>query len=87
MSKALPRSVVVKRLLEQRYTSGKRPSNWDERRGGFDVVESVDGETVNLLSDGSQSAPKEGWSIVLTAGDEQTGYSWTLYSLGSVQPS
>jgi hypothetical protein len=79
---SLPRVVVVKRLLEHRYSSGIRPVDWDSRRQGLDKVESVDGEEIGLLSDGSQSSPKEGWSIVLTAGDEQAGYRWTLYSLG-----
>jgi hypothetical protein len=79
----LPRLVVIKRLLDQRYANGVRPADWDQRREGLDAVESVEGEKINLLSDGSQSSPKEGWSIVLTAGDSHAGYRWTLYSLGS----
>ena len=78
----LPRLVVVKKLIEQRYPSGIRPADWDARREGLDTVESVEGHKITLLSDGSQSSPKEGWAIVLTTGDDQVGYRWTLYSLG-----
>ncbi len=58
-----------------------RPSSWDERVEGIDVIRAVGGETITLKSSAMQSTPKPGWIIVLTGGSEQAGYSWTLYGI------
>ena len=81
----LPARVRVVKLLESRYPSGSRPLSWDERKAGIDTVQSEDGKTIRLASDGQQSPPQPGWTILVSAGSPQ-GYQWTLYgiSAGSV---
>jgi hypothetical protein len=58
-----------------------RPTSWDQRLEGIDVIRAVGGETVKLKSSAMQSTPKPGWIIVLTGGTEHDGYSWTLYGI------
>lgn len=60
---------------------GARPSSWDQRREGIDIIRGVGGETIKLKSSAMQSTPKSGWIIVLTGGTEHDGYSWTLYGI------
>lgn len=78
---SLPQTITVQKLIESRYSSDNKPLSWDERVSGFDVVESDSGEQFKLLSSGGQAPPKPGWKIVMTSGDGQNGYQWTLYGL------
>lgn len=76
-----PKKIKVSELLESRYPDGKRPLSWDLRKEGVDVVLTTDGDTVRLISDGQQSPPKAGQVLMLTGGDPERGYVWTLYGL------
>ena len=76
-----PRRVQVSKILRSRYDNHTRPLSWDERRAGLDVVRCTDGEELSLWSDGGQSPPQEGWVILLTAGEVDSGVPWTLYSI------
>ena len=78
---SLPKRVIVSRVLESRYPEHRRPESWDERRAGTDVVLSSEQEQLKLWSDGGQSPPKAGWTIVLTDGSPAQGFKWTLYSV------
>jgi hypothetical protein len=84
--------VTVAEVVLSRYAStiqassrgvqgGSRPSSWDQRQEGLDVIRAVGGETIKLKSSAMQSTPKPGWIIVLTGGTEHDGYSWTLYGI------
>jgi hypothetical protein len=75
------RSIKVRKLLESRYPSAIRPMNWDDRIEGVDVVESDTGETVRLWSEGSQSPPQSGWTIVLRETSTPDKLRWTLFSI------
>ncbi|MCO6432338.1 MAG: hypothetical protein J5J00_15900, partial [Deltaproteobacteria bacterium] len=75
------RQVRVKELISSRYPNGVRPASWDYRTSGIDVVRDESGETLRLQSDGGQSSPKPGWIIVLTDGDAEHGFTWTLYGI------
>jgi hypothetical protein len=75
------RRVRVGRVVESRYSGGFRPLSWDNRGAGIDIVESIEGEVFRLSSSGQQSCPQPGWEIVLTSGDGEQGYAWTLYGL------
>ena len=83
----VPVQIVVSELVSSRYGAALgsvvkgRPSSWDTRKSGIDVVRTESGETVKLLSDGQQSPPEKGWKIVLTEGDSSSGFRWTLYGL------
>lgn len=77
----LPSRITVTKLVSSRYPSGKRPASWDQRTSGVDVVQASDGKNIKLLSDGGQSPPRKGWVVLLTKGDEQSGFNWTLYGL------
>lgn len=55
--------------------------NWDDRIEGVDVVESDTGETVRLWSEGSQSPPQSGWTIVLRETSTPDKLRWTLFSI------
>lgn len=85
---ALPCRIAVSSLLESRYGSEERPLSWDERRSGLDVVRTGEGLTLKLHSNGGQEPPRSGWVLLLMGGNEQEGYSWTLYGLpkGEGQP-
>lgn len=92
----LPMKVVVTNVESHRYDNkvapGTKPSNWDNRVSGEDVV-SVSCEAINpnsaqkensnmkikLSSKGDQCIPAPGWSLMLTEGSSENGYEWTLY--------
>ena len=77
--------VRVASIISSRYPDGFRPASWDERRDGVDLVRTIDGKELRLMSDGGQSPPKPGWEILLTEGDAHHGFRWTLY--GITQPA
>lgn len=78
----LPCRVQISSLEASRYApSHERPASWDRRVDGIDVVRTADGQTIKLQSDGQQSPPKEGWIILLTGGNGDDGYIWTLYGI------
>ena len=86
---SFPKLIKVKRLIKSRYQNfdnceedQNRPASWNHRKPGIDLIESDSGEELQLLSSGGQPAPKEFWDIVLTSGDKESGYQWTLYGLG-----
>lgn len=80
MSLVLPARIRVADTVSSRYIANERPTSWDQRKSGLDVVRTSDGATIKLLSDGGQSPPKKGWDLILTElhGDS---YTWTLYGL------
>lgn len=78
---SLPVSIEVDQLVSARYPDGKRPPSWDNRKQGLDVVKTVDGQLVQLLSNGGQTPPQKNWKLVLTGGDVSNGYTWTLYGI------
>lgn len=82
---ALPRRVRVGEVLRSRYADSGRPLSWDLRKEGIDEIQSSDGEALKLFSDGGQSTPKPGWTILLTEGNPNTGYRWTLYGIPATQ--
>lgn len=73
--------VKVSKLISSRYAGNVRPESWDLRTAGTDTIETEDGRTLKLLSDGQQSPPRPGWQLVITGGDGAEGYTWTLYSM------
>ena len=77
----IPRRVQISEVVESRYENGERPLSWDDRVDGIDIVKTIDGEELKLLSSGGQSTPKSGWVILLNAGDSAGGYGWTLYGI------
>ena len=77
----LPLRVQVESLERGRYVSVDRPESWDERHAGVDIVKTTEGKRVKLLSDGGQSTPQPGWVLMLTSGNSNDGYRWTLYGL------
>ena len=85
----LPVKVVIGELVASRYAPGgrsggnERPSSWDERRAGIDVVRTTDGKTLRLASDGGQSPPQTGWILIVQSGDANAGYQWTLYGISA----
>lgn len=79
----VPAQVTVQQLVESRYRSGKRPSSWDGRVAGIDTVKTTEGQLIKLKSDGQQSPPEAGWTLIVTGGDAREGYTWTLYGLGA----
>lgn len=95
-----PRRVKISNLISSRYANHPfsnsfvntealyevptRPFSWDERIPGTDVVQTVDGEEIVLVSDGMQSPPKPGWVLELTGGSKETGFTWTLYGISRV---
>ena len=78
---ALPVRVEVKSIVSSRYPNHTRPLDWNARVAGRDVIETADGLSLTLWSDGQQSPPKPGWVILLTNGSEDPGYRWTLYGI------
>lgn len=80
----LPASIQVESIISSRYIGHQRPLSWDERKAGVDVVRSIDQKTIRLMSDGGQSPPQPGWTIIISEGDESSGYKWTLYSMPKV---
>lgn len=78
---SLPILVEVIELVSSRYKDNTKPLSWDKRVQGNDVVVTEDNKKLNLLSDGGQSPPQSGWTILVTGGNPTEGYHWTLYSL------
>jgi hypothetical protein len=81
LSTPLYRRVRVARVLSSRYGSEDRPASWDRRAPGVDVITVDSGETIRLNSTPMQSPPKTGWVLMLTGGDSEQGFSWTLYGM------
>ncbi len=81
MKRTLPLKASVTEVVSSRYADGNRPADWDRRISGIDKIQTKELGSIALFSDGSQSVPAPGWTIVLTDGDEQSGYRWTLYGL------
>ncbi len=82
----LPCRVTVKSIVTSRYGNSlkegeSRPMSWDDRKEGVDVVLTDCGGRLTLNSDGGQSVPQPGWVILITDGDEVTGYRWTLFGM------
>ena len=77
----IPAQIQVKQLLQSRYSSGEKPLSWDDRVEGHDVVLTEDGKRVRLFSNGGQSPPRSGWCIIVTGGNAEQGYRWTLYGI------
>ena len=61
----------VEELVSSRYDSCDRlrPEAWDQRTEGKDVVRLKSGKTISLWSDGGQSPPQPGWTVLITGGD------------------
>lgn len=87
MKSSLPLKASVTGVLSSRYAASSRPAEWDRRISGIDKIETKEHGTISLNSDGSQSVPEPGWTIVLTDGDEQQGYRWTLYGIARQAPA
>ncbi len=95
----LPARVKVTEVISGRYSTEveqavvkdsqwfvadlNRPLNWDDRKAGTDIVKLDDGSEIKLNSSGMQSVPKPGWVLLLTSGDEVSGFKWTLYGITS----
>ena len=77
----LPARLEIESLVQSRYPDGQRPLSWDARLEGADIVRTTDGKLLRLRSDGGQSPPQRGWVIMVTGGDSERGYAWTLYGL------
>ena len=78
----LPAKVCVAELVSSRYPAHIRPASWAGRRAGIDQIRSVEGNfSIKLASDGGQAPPQPGCTLMLTGGDPQSGYRWTLYGL------
>lgn len=77
----LPARLEIESLVQSRYPDGQRPLSWDARLEGADTVRTTDGKLLRLWSDGGQTPPHRGWVIMVTGGDAERGYSWTLYGL------
>ena len=84
-----PVRIEVSQLISSRYdqtsvgVDALRPSDWDRRKEGVDVVRVTGGATLKLMSSAMQSPPKPGWVLMLNGGSEQEGYTWTLYGLSA----
>lgn len=80
-----PRRVIVKELISGRFPAGKKPTSWDDRRGGIDKVKTTEGEIISLQSTGGQSSPGAGWEILIELKEKNVTdeplYSWTLFGL------
>lgn len=81
MQQSLPAKITVAKLVSSRYPNARRPESWDDRKEGIDVVQAAENGQVKLLSDGQQSPPREGWVIMLTDGNANEGFRWTLYGM------
>ena len=77
-----PFRVTVDQVISSRYGLGSgRPSDWDKRQAGIDTIRTSEGKVIRLLSDGGQSTPAKGWVLMVTGGEPQSGYKWTLYGM------
>jgi len=77
----MPARFKVVEVKSQRYADNRKPQSWDKRIPGNDIVVTEDGRLLNLFSDGGQSPPKPGWVILVSGGDTDSGYLWTLYGI------
>ena len=77
----LPVRIRVQEIISSRYPGHKRPESWDSRKAGVDVIRSEEGKTLRLLSDGQQSPPQPSWELIISDGDAESGYKWTLYGV------
>jgi hypothetical protein len=84
----LPKSITVAELLESRYPDNNRPDSWDYRVAGHDRIKASDGKIYCLFSDGQQSPPQAGSTLILRAlaADQRSAegaaiYSWTLHGI------
>lgn len=78
--------VVVRKVVEGRYIPGTRPVLWDERRSGFDHIETLDGTKLCLASNGGQSTPAPGWELMLISYSNSesapdAAFEWTLFGI------
>jgi hypothetical protein len=73
--------VKVVQLVSSRYPQGVRPESWSDRIEGIDVIRTQEGKELRLMSDGGQSPPQSGWTILLLDACETGAYRWTLYGL------
>lgn len=76
-----PRKIVVEALLSSRYNAAVRPTSWDDRIPGMDVIRTTSGEILKLQSSGGQSPPQAGYRLILADGEPTDGYRWTLYGI------
>ncbi|HMO17188.1 MAG TPA: hypothetical protein PKA63_03490 [Oligoflexia bacterium] len=76
----------VRGIVKGRYLDGIKPSLWDKRVDGLDIVIDEDGETLCLYSTGDQSTPQPGWEILITGQrpDNPEYLEWTLYGVQKV---
>ena len=90
LDKSLPRRITVSEVLTARYQPGTKPSSWDSRVDGVDVIKTLDNEVIALDSLGAQSTPDKGWTLLLTQSSGETeqpkygklvGHKWTLYGI------
>lgn len=85
----LPKRIKVQALLQSRYEAEQctdfsglsRPADWDDRVLGQEQVLTTEGQRLILRSSGAQSTPKPGWVLLLTSGDAEEGFEWTLYGI------
>lgn len=61
----LPYRIVVQEVVSSRYEPGQRPTSWDRRRSGLEVIKTELGEVFTLFSNGGQSTPHPGWELLL----------------------
>ena len=76
-----PCRVTVAELVRSRYGDCDRPEDWDQRTSGIDTVRTSDGRVIRLRSDGGQNPPQAGWVLLVSDGDHNAGYRWTLYGI------
>lgn len=85
VSAQLPKSIKVSRLISSRYSDNLRPESWDLRVAGIDFILAEDGHQYALLSDGQQSPPQAGNTIIIrelqTINGSREAYTWTLYGI------
>lgn len=91
--RSLPYRITVSEVLSARYQPGTKPTSWDKRVDGIDVIKTIDNEILALASQGGQSTPDKGWILLLTEVSGETelpkygklvGHTWTLYGLNPV---
>ena len=78
---SFPFRVTVEEVISSRYSDHRRPSSWDERKAGLDIVRTTEGSVLRLLSDGGQSPPKSGWTLIVSEGEPEQGFRWTLFGM------
>jgi hypothetical protein len=93
---SLPKRAKVINVSSLRYKPGERPTSWEERVPGYEVVTlQFEGDKkleTCILSSGQQSSPANGWELLLTSSHElpsdhplhqkyANAYEWTLYGI------